>query len=143
MVVYLTALTLSFFEHTKSAGPSLLLNLYLTISILFDAVRIRTLWLLSSDRAIAALSIVCLVVKVAVLILEECGKRQWLLPSQWPWSTEVTGGIFNRTLFVWLDSMMWKGYSNALAVVTLPDIDSHLLSESLWNRIEPTVHRGE
>lgn len=135
-------MALSFLEHSNSAGPSLLLETYLVVSILFDAVRIRTLWLGESKGVIPALFTSCLAIKIVIVVLEESGKKRWLLPSQRTCSTEITEGIFGRTLFVWLDKMMWKGYSNALSVVTLPQIDSQLLSDSLWQRIESEINRG-
>ncbi|KAI0121749.1 hypothetical protein BJ170DRAFT_137603 [Xylariales sp. AK1849] len=128
-------MTLSFMEHQRSIGAPLLLDAYLLISILFDAVRVRTLWLKHVQLSIPILLTATIVFKLGILILEELGKRRWILPGKQPWSNEVTGGIFGRTLFAWLDRMMWKGYSSALAVKNLPDIDSALLSESLWGRI--------
>ncbi|KAK9415303.1 hypothetical protein SUNI508_02151 [Seiridium unicorne] len=139
MVECVVFMVLSYLEHTNSVGSPLLLDAYLFISILFDAVRVRTLWLNHTQVSIFALFTVCLGIKIAILILEESSKRQWLLPSPRPWSTEITGGIFSRTLFVWLDKMMWKGYATALSVVTLPDIDADLLSNSLWERIGPQL----
>lgn len=139
MVECVVFMLLSFLEHTNSVGPSLLLDAYLLVSILFDVVRTRTMWLNHTNTWIAALFTICIMIKIGVLILEEYNKRKWLLPSHKRWSLEVTGGIFSRTLFVWLDKMMWKGYSNALAVATLPDIDADLLSKALWQRIGPQI----
>ncbi|KAM0819840.1 hypothetical protein AB5N19_05656 [Seiridium cardinale] len=139
MVECVMFMVLSYLEHTYSVGSPLLLDAYLFISILFDAVRVRTLWMNHTQVSIFALFTVCLGIKIAILILEESSKRQWLLPSPRPWSTEITGGIFSRTLFVWLDRMMWKGYSTALSVVALPDIDADLLSNSLWECIGPQL----
>jgi ATP-binding cassette, subfamily C (CFTR/MRP), member 1 len=136
-------MVLSFLEHMKSVGSPMLLDVYLLLSILFDAVRIRTLWLDQIQTSIAGIFTVCMVVKMSVLVLEESSKRRWLLPSQLPWSTEVTGGIFSRTLFLWLDRMMYRGYSRALSVITLPDIDANLLSQALWERIGPRFYSGK
>lgn len=38
---------LSYAEHTRSVKPSLILNAYLLVSLLFDIARVRTLWLRS------------------------------------------------------------------------------------------------
>jgi ATP-binding cassette, subfamily C (CFTR/MRP), member 1 len=143
MVECLAFMTLSFLEHGKTAGSSLLLDAYLIITILFDAVRVRTLWLNNTQSSIAGLFTTCMLVKIVALILEESNKRRWLLPSSMPWSKEVTGGVFSRTLFAWLDRLMCAGYSKALSVATLPDIDAKLLSQSLWDRVGPKIHEGE
>lgn len=136
-------MTLSAMEHRKSIGPPLLLDAYLFISVLFDAVRARTLWLNNVQLSISIIFTITTMIKLAVLILEESGKRRWLLPSKRPWSKEVTSGIFSRTLFAWLDRMMWKGYSSSFTVTSLPDIDCDLLSESVWSRVGPKLEKRE
>jgi ATP-binding cassette, subfamily C (CFTR/MRP), member 1 len=65
---------LSFMEHQKSVGPPLLLNSYLLISILFDAVRIRTMWVSQVESSVAILFTTGMAVKTMLLLLEECGK---------------------------------------------------------------------
>lgn len=134
---------LSYLEHLRSVGPPLLLNAYLLLSVLLDAIRIRTLWLRSTELSISVLFSVCVVLKGGVLITEEIGKTRWILPSKRPLDGEVTGGIFKRTLFVWLDRMLLKGYSTALAVITLPNIDADLLSDSLWERVGRDIEKSE
>ncbi len=67
---------------------------------------------------------VSIVIKLDVLILEECGKRRQTVPGgEVRWSKEETAGIFGRTLFSWLNRFMWAGYSGALSVANLPNID--------------------
>lgn len=143
MVECLVFMALSFSEHRKSAGSSLLLDAYLSISVILDIVRVRTLWLNHTQASIAGLFTTCLAVKLVALILEESSKRRWLLPTSWIWSTEVTGGVFSRTLFAWLDRLLYTGYSSALSVGKLPDIDAKLLSRSLWDRIGPELEKSK
>ena len=141
MVECFIFMALSFSEHRKSAGSSLLLDAYLSISVILDIVRVRTLWLNHTKSSIAGLFTTCLAVKLVALILEESSKRRWLLTTPWVWSKEVTGGVFSRTLFAWLDRLMYTGYSSALSVAKLPDIDAKLLSQSLWERIGPQLEK--
>jgi hypothetical protein len=44
VVIPLSAL--SYFEHVFRVAPSFIIELYLLLSILFDVVRVRTLWLM-------------------------------------------------------------------------------------------------
>ncbi len=48
-------ITLSTLDHNRSARPSTALKIYLTLSMLFDIVRSRTIWLISSDHALVIL----------------------------------------------------------------------------------------
>ncbi|KAI1841042.1 hypothetical protein JX266_012761 [Neoarthrinium moseri] len=134
-------MALSFTEHLKSVGPPLLLDGYLVVSILFDVVRTRTLWLSGARPPIAVIFTLTVGMKLSILVLEESGKRRWTIAGREPWSNEVTGGVFSRTLFTWLDRMMWHGYSNALSVPSLPAIDSSLLSDYIWAHIGPEIEK--
>ncbi|KAF6815977.1 hypothetical protein CSOJ01_03246 [Colletotrichum sojae] len=131
----LAAATLSFTEHSKSVGPSLLLSAFLILSTIFDAVRLRTLWLKSVGVPVVSLSTASLALKLAILVLEEQSKRRWIIGDKQAWSSEETAGLSNRMGFYWLNVLFLKGYSSALSIAKLPVIDSQLLSESLWERI--------
>ncbi|KAF6832441.1 hypothetical protein CPLU01_06124 [Colletotrichum plurivorum] len=131
----LAAATLSFTEHSKSVGHSLLLSAFLILSTIFDAVRLRTLWLKSVGVPIVSLSTASLALKLGILVLEEQSKRRWIIGDKDAWSSEETAGLSNRIGFYWLNVLFLKGYSSALSIAKLPIIDSQLLSESLWERI--------
>lgn len=131
----LAAAALSFTEHSRSVGPSLLLSAFLVLSTIFHGVRLRTLWLKSVGVPIASLSTASLALKLVILVLEEQSKRRWIIGDKEAWSSEETAGLSNRIGFHWLNVLLLKGYSAALSIAKLPIIDSKLLSESLWERI--------
>lgn len=131
----LAAAALSFTEHSRSIGPSLLLSAFLILSTIFHAVRLRTLWMKPVGLPIASLSTASLALKLLILILEEQSKRRWIIGDKETWSSEETAGLSNRIGFYWLNVLLLKGYSAALSIAKLPIIDSKLLSESLWERI--------
>ncbi|GJC98969.1 hypothetical protein ColKHC_07795 [Colletotrichum higginsianum] len=131
----LAAAALSFTEHSRSVGPSLLLSAFLVLSTIFHGVRLRTLWLKSVGVLIASLSTASLALKLVILVLEEQSKRRWIIGDKEAWSSEETAGLSNRIGFHWLNVLLLKGYSAALSIAKLPIIDSKLLSESLWERI--------
>ncbi|KAK8017726.1 P-loop containing nucleoside triphosphate hydrolase [Apiospora rasikravindrae] len=139
MVDCFAFMALSYMEHGKSLGPPLLMDTYLLISILFDIVRIRTLWMAGTSTAISALFTVTMGLKIGLLALEEVRKDRWLGPEIKQCGNEITGGIFTRTLFSWVNRMLWRGYSTALSVPSLQDVDPSLLSPSLWNKVRKPV----
>ena len=64
---------LSTLDHNRSVRPSTILQIYLMLSMLFDIVRTRTIWLISSDHALAS--------KAVMLLLELTEKRHALEPN--------------------------------------------------------------
>ncbi|OHE96342.1 hypothetical protein CORC01_08414 [Colletotrichum orchidophilum] len=131
--IFLAAL--SFTEHSRSLGPSLLLSVFLVLSTIFDAVRLRTLWVKSVGTPIVSLSTAAFALKFALLVQEEASKRRWIIDDASEYSSEETAGLFNRVGFHWLNSLLRKGYSSPLSIAKLPVIDRQLLSDSLWDRV--------
>ncbi|KAM5342367.1 hypothetical protein ACJ41O_013333 [Fusarium nematophilum] len=85
---------LAHIEHVKSIRPSFLLTAYLFVSLLFDAARLRTEWLLSLNLSYAAVLSTSTAFKLALLVLETVEKRRILIsPGDSP-SKESTSGPF-------------------------------------------------
>ncbi|KAL7937120.1 P-loop containing nucleoside triphosphate hydrolase protein [Trichoderma chlorosporum] len=122
---------LSHIEHVKSIRPSFLLTSYLFTSLLFDAARLRTEWLLSVNVAYAAVLSTSTALKLALLVLENVEKRRILVDSSKEASTESTSGPFNRGFFVWLNSLLITGWATVLTMHDLPAIYEKLSSEKL------------
>ncbi|KAJ4863834.1 ABC transporter domain-containing protein [Trichoderma breve] len=122
---------LSHIEHVKSIRPSFLLTSYLFTSLLFDAARLRTEWLLSVNVAYAAVLSTSTALKLALLVLENVEKRRILVDSSKEPSTESTSGPFNRGFFIWLNSLLISGWATVLTMHDLPAIYEKLSSEKL------------
>lgn len=128
---------LSRLEHHRSIKPSSLLQLYLLTTLLFDAVRSRTLWLAHANPAISGAFTAAIVVKSAMLLLESKGKKEWLIfemdRSQSP---EATSSLFNRSVFWWLNKLFDQGYKTVLTVDDLFTMDADLTSEEMRDRFQ-------
>ena len=120
---------LSHFEHIRSLRSSSILNLYLFSSCLFDAVAVRTLWL-RYDVRIATVFTASFVIKSIILILEGQGKRYLTVVSH-ELPPESTSGIYNRTLFWWLNPLILRGFRSVLLLKDLYSTDESLVSERL------------
>lgn len=118
-------------EHVKSIRPSFLLSAYLFMSLLFDAARLRTEWLISVNTAYAAVLSASAAFKIAVLALETVEKRRILIDTDTEKSKESTSGPFSRGLFVWLNSLLMSGWATVLTNNDLPTIYEKLSSEKL------------
>ncbi|KAF5519012.1 ABC transporter atnG [Colletotrichum aenigma] len=138
--------TLSWLEHSYSPRPSTLLNVYLLVSLSFDAVQTRTLWLKARDELSSAVLIpaeftAALVIKSGLLMLEVIEKRSLLLPEWRHKTPEETAGVFSRNLLIWLRDILVKGRKTLLAPTDLDPLSeglgtAHLSCAfgALWNK---------
>ncbi|QGI63185.1 hypothetical protein CEK26_007138 [Fusarium fujikuroi] len=124
-------LLLAHVEHVKSVRPSFILTAYLFVSLLFDAARLRTEWLMSLNIAYAATLSTSTIFKLALLVLETVEKRRILISTEKPISKESTSGPFSRGFFVWLNSLLISGWATVLTNNDLPTIYEKLSSEKL------------
>lgn len=112
--------TLSFFYHSRSMRQSTILQLYLSISLLFDIARTRTLWLLKSYTITAGIFTAVTVSKTLMLCLEIIEKRRTLKPAFGNLMREATGGFANRSMFWWLNQPL---RNEARKIIALKDLD--------------------
>jgi ATP-binding cassette subfamily C (CFTR/MRP) protein 1 len=137
-------LILAHFEHVKSIRPSFLLTAYLFVSLLLDAARLRTEWLISVNVSYAAVMSASTALKLALLVLETIEKRKILISvSEVAPSKESTSGPFSRGFFVWVNSLLMSGWGTALTNDDLPAIYEKLSSEKLAVRFDTAWRRGQ
>lgn len=127
---------LSHLEHRRSIRPSFLASVYILVTLIFDIARTRTHWLLRQDDAVAATLTAIVAVKLVMLVLEASEKRSILLAIYNNYSTESTGGPFNRALFCWLNPLLLKGYRSVLSIDDLFPINENLSSREVTRRIQ-------
>ncbi|KAL9602458.1 MAG: hypothetical protein Q9179_002540 [Wetmoreana sp. 5 TL-2023] len=130
-------------EHQRTIRPSLLLELYLLLSLCFDAARLRTLWLQGYNNTLAAVSSVALAIKFCLLIVEIVWKRRFLRGEWSSQSPEATSGLFGKSLFLWLNPLLRAGFARSLSVEELLPLDKHLTSDYLYESLhQPWAERG-
>ena len=127
----LSVLLLSSVEHSRSVMPSTLLSVYLLLSSILDLAQARTLYLRRDSTPIAAIFVATIGIKLSLLLLESRSKRSYLKPPYNNLSLESTSGIFNRTVFWWLNALFAKGFQGLLSFNDLYVIDSKLASGPL------------
>ncbi|KAE8342586.1 hypothetical protein BDV24DRAFT_173847 [Aspergillus arachidicola] len=134
LIVAITMLALLDLEHVRSIRPSFLAAAYLFVASLLNISRVRTAWLLPDSQGYSACLSTSLAISLILLILENVGKRKWLLPSEKTKSEESTSGLFGRGIFAWLISLLQNGYSALLTGASLPRIHENLSSRRLSTR---------
>lgn len=129
----------------KSVKPSLLLNAYLFVTLLFDIARTRTLWLRHYNHYNEVIAIVftaAVAVKFVILLLEAVEKRWILKPRYNAYPPEALSGIFNKSFFLWLNPLFRRGFSHLLYIEDLFTLDKHLAAEYLHERLQRTWDKG-
>ncbi|KAL8839223.1 MAG: hypothetical protein Q9170_001829 [Blastenia crenularia] len=126
---------LSFAEHQRTIRPSLLLEAYLLLTLVFDAARVRTLWLQGYNNAPAAVLTAALAIKICLLVAEAWEKRSILRAEFAGQSPEATSGLFGKSFFLWLNRLFRTGYKQSLSLEDLTPLDKHLTSNYLYNKL--------
>lgn len=139
----LVFLAVSYVEHINSVRPSFLLSTYLFSTVIFDIARTRTLWLMQNDQAIAIVFSATLAFKVVILSLEAMSKREVLRLAYEAYPPEATGGLFSTYLFLWLNRLFRRGYSNLLLLEDLFPLDKHLFSQYVERLLNFRVTKGK
>lgn len=130
VIVSLFCQYLSHLEHLRSLRPSTTLCLFNGFALLFDLPRLRTLSFLPHNRTITIIFATTSSIKAGVLALESIEKR-FLLKKQFSGcAPEDTAGIFNRTLFLWVNGLLWKGSKSTLKLDDLPVLDNDIRQAS-------------
>ncbi|KAH0376384.1 putative ABC multidrug transporter, partial [Aureobasidium melanogenum] len=133
----LTMIALSLVDHNKSPRPSVLLGIYLSLTLLPDAAQARTFFLSSNDAPeLTYSSVFCaaLALKILILLLEAKKKSQWLAWNKKEHSPEETSGIFSLGVFAWLNKMFFDGYKGVLTTDDLYPLDSALNAKTLHSK---------
>jgi ATP-binding cassette subfamily C (CFTR/MRP) protein 1 len=134
---------LSHLEHTKSIRPSALLNFYLFFSVLFDLVQLRTLWRIHSLETVAKLFSSALTLKVVMLILEAKEKGTLLKSPYRDTTPEAKTGLYNRSLFWWLNAFLTLGFRRSIALEDLYNLDKALSSKALAKKAQASWQRAD
>lgn len=125
-------------EHAKSPRPSILISIYLTLTLLLDAAQTRTLWLASRNQIEATFSRLytsTLILKAICLLLESQSKTRWMTWDKKEHSPEETSGLFGLGAFIWLNRLFLSGYAKVLKVGDLYPLDPAMSTEALDKRL--------
>lgn len=122
---------LSYAEHGRSIRPSGVLDAYLFFSLLFDVVRVRTLWLIGEDTNEARVFTTSVALKTFILILEVKSKQKYLNPEDKLRSPEELSSIFSQGVFYWLNQLIVAGYRKVRSLEDLYPLDEMLSAQSL------------
>lgn len=130
----LCAVAVSYMEHSRSPRPSILLNIFLFLSLLFDVAQTRSIWLSAQTynaEIYAGLFTASTVWKAVLVLLESKHKQHWLGWDPKAHSPEETSGIYGLSTLFWLNPLLFLGYRQVLTVPDLLPLDQNIATESL------------
>ncbi|CEJ89530.1 hypothetical protein VHEMI05371 [[Torrubiella] hemipterigena] len=127
-----------FAEHRRSPRSSALIGLYLFIAILLDIVKARSYYRRPGLSSLGIVTIISAVSKMVLLVLEEMSKKSLLKSEklQSELGPECAGGLFNRTLFIWLNRTLFAGFKAIIDVDDLPDLAPKFGSQALHRKFQ-------
>lgn len=134
---------LSYVSHQRSARPSTLIALYLSVVALLGAAKVPTFWLIEPRSALSATLIANYTLIIMALGVESIEEKASLTSKDELQSPEYYSGFWARTLFSWLLGTFRTGYSKIISVEDLPPLDPCLESQVLHERLAQAVERCE
>ncbi|RAH67797.1 ABC transporter [Aspergillus aculeatinus CBS 121060] len=124
LVAAISISILTFLEHSRSLRPSILLSAFLSLTILFDIARVRTLWLLAHTHFQHVYAL--------LLALDDHKTR----------SPEETSGLYGLGTFVWLVPLVISGYKKVLDLSDLYSLDPSVSIEALQKTFAEYTQRA-
>ncbi|CEJ92394.1 hypothetical protein VHEMI08049 [[Torrubiella] hemipterigena] len=140
-VASLLAIVLSYSDHVRCRKPSLLLEAYLCLTLLFDIIQTRTAWR-SQLTTIAPLYTTATVVKAINLVLEAVPKSEFTGYDALP-SPEETSGLFGRSTYFWINKLFYHGYRSPLRKEDLYPLDTSMTATVLHANLQLTTETKE
>ncbi|KAF2450312.1 P-loop containing nucleoside triphosphate hydrolase protein [Karstenula rhodostoma CBS 690.94] len=122
---------LSRMEHSRAIRPSHLLQFFLLVLLLCDAVRLRTLFLMDYPTSLVTPASIHTFLTGLLLLLESLDKRQlFSSDGDRKLPPEETIGLFGKRLFWHLNDLFKEGYRKVLKPTDLSTMDADLASKA-------------
>lgn len=119
--------------------PSAVAQTYLFFSIILEIPHTRSLWIGAhdGDLTIGIFTAASLGARCLVLVLESLGKSGYFNFQDEKLSPEVTSGIFDRHLFLWMNSLIRLGYSRVLHINDMYPLAPYMHCRVIWDKFTP------
>lgn len=117
-------------EHRNAFQSSIPLSIYLSLVAIADVIKARSFLMRPGLQALGALCAATAVIKFILVVLQEVPKNVTPDANE-RYVQESTGGFWNRTLAIWVNPILIRGYSNALELSDLATLGPQFTSRSL------------
>lgn len=118
-------------EHSRAVRPSHLLQFFLLVLLLCDAVRLRTLFLMDYPTSLVTPASIHTFLTGVLLLLESLDKRElFKSDGDRKLPPEETIGLFGKRFFWHLNDLFMQGYRKVLKPTDLSSMDADLASKA-------------
>lgn len=133
-----------FIEHLYSFRPSLLLGSYLSVTLIFDIVAVRSFFLRQITSE-AGLRIAILASRAILMVLEELSKRSLFIceEKKKDIGKEQVAGFWGRALFLWLNPTLVLGFRKSFDSHDLDNVDDALKTETIRRDFQRHWSKGK
>jgi ATP-binding cassette, subfamily C (CFTR/MRP), member 1 len=134
LLVTVTLVPLVWLEHHRCIQPSALICSYLFLVSILDLAQLRTLWLVGSYRETLIASVFSAAFALRIVALgNECFNktRYFVKNDDFARSPEEKCGIVSRSLFLWLNPLIYLGYRRTIVDSDLYPLPAGLDPQSL------------
>ena len=107
--------------------------MYLSSTFLFDAMRARSCYMRDGMHLLAVLSVSSAAIKFCLVAAEELYKRKEIADKELKatLSSEALSGFWNRSLFVWINAMIFKGYRHIMSYSDMAHLGPEFAAEKI------------
>ncbi|KAI8932966.1 hypothetical protein NX059_010435 [Plenodomus lindquistii] len=133
----LLMIPLSVVDHSRSPRPSVLLSIYLSLTLLLDIAQARTLFLSSdgkSELTYSSLFTAAVALKAIILLLEATTKTRWVRWNDKEHSPEETSSLFSLGVLFWLNKLFRLGHTKVLGIEDLYPLDINMDAKMLHEK---------
>lgn len=120
---------LSYLEHRRSLRTSILLNAYLLVTTVFNAIRTRTTWLVYERQPYPILFTVATAASAALVVLEAIPKNHYLDSTYEGASPEEANGLYSLLFISWVNPLLRLGSRKILDTNDLYPLDFQLSAD--------------
>ncbi|KAJ3498397.1 hypothetical protein NLG97_g1148 [Lecanicillium saksenae] len=134
------ALTLLIFvEHRRALRESAFLGLYLSVTVLLEIAKCRSYFRRTGLEALGGLAAAAAVFRLAIVLLQEIPRTNHIIEDETRRLTgkEAAAGFWTRSLFLWLNPLIWKGYRGTINIEDISEIGAEFSSRTLFKQFHP------
>lgn len=131
-------LPLSYLEHGKALRPSIVIGIYISLTLLLDIALARTRWLSAgstTQHSLARLFFSTTALKAVILVLEAIPKTKWISWNAEEHSPEESSSVFSLGVYFWLNRLLFSGYRAILGVQDLYPLDAEMRASNLYAQL--------
>ena len=135
--------TMMYIQHMYSYKLSTFLSIFMSFTLIFHVLQARSYFHRDGASSRGVLSVVTAVSKAILMLLEEIPKQRLAHSSELPrLAKESICGFWNRTLFIWLNSVLALGFKKIMSINDLQDMEADFESETLYQGFLKSWSKG-